>query len=128
MGIDQDVFNALFLLFSERIFTVWMDDPNAPAHDGITPSPSLKPSLELGFLGECGPEWFYYQFWLADRRTRDQMRDIWIQEERWRRSGWWAERRLCRMTRASSMTNILKESFGTDWKKPASLINVLSSA
>uniref|UniRef100_A0A8H8CFD6 Uncharacterized protein n=1 Tax=Psilocybe cubensis TaxID=181762 RepID=A0A8H8CFD6_PSICU len=126
VGIDQDVFNALFLLFPERIFTVWMNDPDSPAHDGITPSPSLKPSLESGFLGECGPEWFYYQFWLANRENRDQMRTLWIEEERWRRLGWWAERKLCRMTRASSMTSLLKETFGTEWTKPSGLVSKLS--
>ncbi|PPQ97711.1 hypothetical protein CVT26_001901 [Gymnopilus dilepis] len=118
VGIDQDIFNALFLLFPERIFTVWMNDPLAPAHKGITPSPSLKPSLERGYLGECGAEWFYYQFWLADRSTRDVMRMIWLREERWRRWGWWKERKLCRVTRAMSMLDVLRRSFGEEWKSP----------
>lgn len=118
VGIDQDIFNSLFLLFPDRFFTVWMNDPTAPAHRGIMPSPSLVPSLEAGFLGECGPEWFYYQFWLADRPTRDIMRAIWIKEQRWRLSGWWEERKLCRMTHASSMLHILRTSFGEDWSSP----------
>ncbi|KDR82132.1 hypothetical protein GALMADRAFT_59541 [Galerina marginata CBS 339.88] len=118
VGIDQDIFNAIFLLFPERIFTVWMNDPEAPAHRGITPSPSLIPSLERGFLGECGAEWFYYQFWLADQPSRDAMRKIWMGEERWRKSGWWQERKLCRLTRATSMTDILRTSLGSGWNPP----------
>jgi hypothetical protein len=88
VGIDQDIFNSLFLLFPDRFFTVWMNDPVAPAHRGITPSPSLVLSLERGYLGECGPEWFYYQFWLTNGPTRDIMRAIWMKEQRWRISGW----------------------------------------
>ncbi|KDR75458.1 hypothetical protein GALMADRAFT_69081 [Galerina marginata CBS 339.88] len=118
VGIDQDLFNALFLLFPERIFTVWTNDPSAPAHQGVTPSPSLMPSLERGFLGECGAEWFYYQFWLADQPTRDTMRTIWLKEERWRKSGWWHERKLCRLTRAMPMLEALRVSFGKGWNPP----------
>ena len=118
VGIDQDVFNALFLLFPERMFTVWMNDPLAPAHQGITPSPNIIPSLERGYLGECGAEWFYYQFWFADRATRDGMRKIWISEERWRKWGWWQARKPCRLTRAISMMDVLRRSFGDTWQPP----------
>ncbi|PPQ92596.1 hypothetical protein CVT25_007288 [Psilocybe cyanescens] len=118
VGIDQDVFNALFLLYPQRMFTVWMNDPDAPAHQGVTESPSLIPSLERGFLGECGAEWYYYQFWLADYSTRNSMRRMWMKEERWRKSGWWKERTLCRLTRARSMMDILRTSFGVDWEPP----------
>ena len=58
-----------------------MNDPVAPAHRGVTPSPSLVPSLERGYLGECGSELFYYQFWLTNRPTRDIMRVIWIKKQ-----------------------------------------------
>ena len=34
--IDQNVFNTLFLLFSEWMFTVWLNDPPVPAHQEIT--------------------------------------------------------------------------------------------
>ncbi|KAF8891119.1 hypothetical protein CPB84DRAFT_1816300 [Gymnopilus junonius] len=112
VGIDQDIFNALFLLFPERIFT------------GIVPSPSLKPSLERGYLGECGAEWFYYQFWLADAPARDEMRRTWMGEERWRKSGWWQERKLCRLTTAMSMMDVLKRAFGEDWHPPRKLLAI----
>ena len=117
VGIDQNVFNALFLLFPERIFTVWLNDPLAPAHQGITPSPSMI-RLERGYLGECGAEWYYYQFWFADRATRDTMRKIWLSEERWRIWGWWHAREPCRLTRAISMMEVLRRSFGDAWKPP----------
>jgi hypothetical protein len=43
VGIDQDVLNALILPFPERIFVVWLnDDPIAPAHQGITLSPTTS--------------------------------------------------------------------------------------
>ncbi|PPQ71596.1 hypothetical protein CVT24_006456 [Panaeolus cyanescens] len=124
VGIDQDLFNSLFLLFPERMFTVWMNDPIAPAHKGIIPSPSLIPSLERGYLGECGAEWFYYQFWLADQQTRDMMREIWVKEERWRKTGWWSERKLCRLTRAMSMSDFLKRAFSEDWKPPTRHVHI----
>ncbi|KAF8805232.1 hypothetical protein BYT27DRAFT_7169395 [Phlegmacium glaucopus] len=119
VGIDQDIFNALLLLFPERIFTVWLNDPRAPARQGIVPSPSLKPSsLESGFLGECGPEWFYYQFWFADRTARHEMRRIWISEERWRMWGWWQDRKACRLTGAIPMMDVIQRSFGESWQPP----------
>ncbi|KAF8196102.1 hypothetical protein BJ912DRAFT_1140988 [Pholiota molesta] len=124
VGIDQDIFNALFLLFPERIFTVWLNDPRAPAHAGIVPSPSLVPSLERGFLGECGAEWFYYQFWLADPPARDAMRGTWMREERWRKSGWWHARKLCRVTRAMAMVDFLRTSFGESWSPPPRAVSV----
>lgn len=103
---------------------MWLNDPLAPAHEGIVPSPSLVPSLERGFLGECGAEWFYYQFWLADPAARDAMRDTWMKEERWRKSGWWQGRKLCRVTRAMSMMDFLRTSFGQSWNPPPRAVSI----
>ncbi|PPQ90556.1 hypothetical protein CVT25_015870 [Psilocybe cyanescens] len=129
VGIDQDIFNAIFLLFPERIFTVWMKDqkaPKSPVHHGMTPS-KIIPGLHLGYYnGECGDPWFYYQFWLSDRKTRDEMRKLWIEEAQWRRLRWWTERRMCQMKKAKSMMDILKTSFGVDWKPPQRSLNISS--
>ncbi|KAF8160051.1 hypothetical protein B0H34DRAFT_427668 [Crassisporium funariophilum] len=32
VGKDQTIYNALFFLFSERMITVWVYDPDSPAH------------------------------------------------------------------------------------------------
>ncbi|KAH9484941.1 hypothetical protein JR316_0001845 [Psilocybe cubensis] len=127
VGIDQDVFNSLFLLFPERIFTIWVKDqkaPKSPVHHGMAPS-KVIPGLHLGYYsGECGDPWFYYQFWLSDRRTRDEMRMIWIEEAQWKRLRWWTERRLCQMTKPRSMMDILKSSFGADWNPPQRNVDI----
>ncbi|KAF7299133.1 hypothetical protein MIND_00861800 [Mycena indigotica] len=111
VGKDQTLINAIFLLFPSRIFAVWLGDPDAPAHNG------LLPLVDQGPLGNCGPEWFYYQFWLASPAERSGMHDIWESNARWSWS-WWKKREKCRLTRLSTMTDLLKHRFGPDWEPP----------
>ena len=122
VGIDQNIFNALFLLFPERFFTVCLNDPFAPAHQGITPSPGFITRLERGYLGECGAEWFYYQFWFADHATRERMKKIWMTGGRWRIWGWWQTRKYCRLTGALPMMDALRRSFGDSWQPPTKTV------
>ncbi|KAJ7288524.1 hypothetical protein C8J57DRAFT_1642508 [Mycena rebaudengoi] len=100
VGKDQTVFNALFLLFPSRIITVWLKDPEAPAHLSLS-------YLNEGPLGGCGPEWFYYQFWLASPAERGEMQDIWGSK----------------LTRVSHIEGLLLRQFGVGWKPPASSIH-----
>ena len=104
--------NALFLLFPDRFITVWMNDPIAPAHAG------LLPILDEGYLGSCGSEWYYYQFWLADERTRAEMRELWLGWLRWKEWTWWRERQRCRVTRVLGMKGALERRFGFGWTPP----------
>jgi hypothetical protein len=110
VGKDQTVFNALLVLFNERIITVWVNDPKAPAANighGFQP---LKNFYRKNFLGSCGNEWFYYQFWLSDRQTRDEMRKIWLEPQ--------GARKTCRFTRVLALDALLKRTFGEEWKAP----------
>jgi hypothetical protein len=110
VGKDQTLINALFLLYPSRVITTWVTDPDAPAHKG------LISSVE-GALGSCGDNWYYYQFWLSDVQTRNQMRNIWNSKSWFR---WWKERSTCRLTRVLSVKDILIRRFGPNWKPPAS--------
>lgn len=118
VGKDQTVFNALLILFNERIITVWVYDPKAPAANiGLDFQP-LK-FIYRNFLGSCGPEWYYYQFWLSDRRTREEMRKIWLAIDREpRNTRWWKTISPCRFTRVLALNVLLKQTFGEDWKAP----------
>ncbi|KAF8960334.1 hypothetical protein BDZ97DRAFT_1905930 [Flammula alnicola] len=120
VGKDQTLINALFLLFPERLITVWYHDPNSPAHAG------LIPYFDAGYLGACGAEWFYYQFWLSGRSTRDAMRESWISvlPSRWVNWEWWKNRQTCRLTGVLALKDVLQGQFGKKWKPPVRTIVV----
>jgi hypothetical protein len=114
VGKDQTLFNALLVLFNERIITVWTRDPRAPAAKAGFDFRSLK----FISLGSCGPEWYYYQFWLSDRQTRDEMGKIWLANDRKPENArWWKKLEPeCRCTRVLALTGLLKRTFGKEWK------------
>ncbi|PPQ80561.1 hypothetical protein CVT25_001595 [Psilocybe cyanescens] len=112
VGKDQTLINALFLLFPSRIITVWYRDPLAPAHAGVIPY------FDEGFLGACGSDWWYYQFWLADRAVRDQMREMWAGWSKWAKWDWYRERQKCRLTGVQGMQDLLQRQFGSKWVPP----------
>jgi len=115
VGKDQTVFNAVLLLFNERIITVWVSDPKAPVADA-----GLGFFLGKNVLGSCGPEWYYYQFWLSIRQTRDEMRKIWLEKDREAQiARWWKKKILpCRLTRVLALDTLLEQTFGEGWKAP----------
>ncbi|KAF8158068.1 hypothetical protein B0H34DRAFT_440207 [Crassisporium funariophilum] len=120
VGKDQTVFNALFLLFPERIFTVWMSDEQSPARDGLL---HYAPSMTRGTLGSCGPEWFYYQYWLSDPRTQAEQQDVWLTHDREpEQARWWKIRTPCRVTNPLAMLDVLQRPFGDNWKPPRATI------
>jgi hypothetical protein len=114
VGKDQTLINALFLLFPSRFIAVWLGDPEAPAYTGSTPH---------GALGNCGPEWFYYQFWLGSAFERAAMRKSWDSSARW---SWdfWRQRPQCRVTRVVEMKGLLQRRFGSGWEPPLHTIDV----
>ncbi|KAJ7196493.1 hypothetical protein GGX14DRAFT_504749 [Mycena pura] len=116
VGKDQTVINALFLLFPSRIIGVWLGDPDAPAHVG------LLPLVDEGPLGNCGSEWFYYQFWLAAPAEQAASRADWESNSRWQ-WGWWRQRQECRVTRVVAMQDLLRRRFGPDWNPPLHTVN-----
>ena len=132
VGKDQTVFNAVLVLFNERIITVWVFDKEAPAANTELGYQSLKKFQRRSSpLGSCGLEWHYYQFWLSDRQTRDEMRKIWIDQEREPEAGadadgvkggeamkWWKMKLQCRFTRVLALNALLKRSFGEEWRTP----------
>ncbi|KAF8190900.1 hypothetical protein BJ912DRAFT_1100183 [Pholiota molesta] len=84
VGKDQALANTLALLFAPRLLTVWANDPRAPAHVALlSSSPGRTPAQS--FLGQCGAEWFYYQFLMASEAERERMRERWVAEA----GGWW---------------------------------------
>ncbi|KAF7291644.1 hypothetical protein HMN09_01255600 [Mycena chlorophos] len=117
VGKDQTLINALFVLFPERLISVWLGDPEAPAHAG------LVSKVDEGMLGSCGPEWFYYQFWLASLTEQEEMRDLWERNVRWSWD-WWRKREKCRVTRLLTMDHVLRRQFGADWAPPMHSVDV----
>ncbi|KAH9478683.1 hypothetical protein JR316_0009141 [Psilocybe cubensis] len=121
VGKDQTLINALFLLFPSRIITVWYRDPLSAAHAGVIPF------FDEGFLGACSSEWWYYQFWLADRSAREQMRDIWVSWSKWAGWEWYKERQRCRLTGVESMQDLLERQFGKTWVSPSKAVVVANA-
>jgi len=118
VGKDQNNFNTLFLLFPQRFFTVTLYDRQAPAY-----RVGMLPVINRHALGACGPEWFYYQFWLSNRETRDAMRSIWLTEEREPEDVRWYHQNVpCRMTRMLTMKEVLQKTYGTAWRPPKATI------
>jgi len=120
VGKDQTLMNSIFFLFPDRFITVFYKDPDAAAHAGIIPV------LDSGYLGACGNDWWYYQFFLSDRSTRDQMREIWLNWTSWGSWEWWRTRQRCRLTGVESMKDIFKKHFGSSWVPPKSTLGVAS--
>ncbi|KAJ3926258.1 MAG: hypothetical protein NXY57DRAFT_1029640 [Lentinula lateritia] len=118
VGKDQTLINALFLLHPSRVITVWVSDPDAPAHQG------LVSSIE-GPLGSCGDNWYYYQFWLSDVHTRNQMRKLWNSKSWFH---WWKERSTCRLTRTLSIKDVLNHRFGANWTPPSAALALPSGS
>ncbi|KAJ7075871.1 hypothetical protein B0H15DRAFT_916511 [Mycena belliarum] len=115
VGKDQTLINALFLLFPSRFINVWLDDPAAPAHTG-------RSAQAQGGLGNCGPEWFYYQFWLSSRSVQDAMRTLW-NKGAWLPWHWGRTRTPCRETRVITMKDLLQWRFGNAWAPPQHTID-----
>lgn len=112
VGKDQTLINSLFLLFPERIITVWYRDLLAPAHSGVNSLP------DEGFLGACGGEWWYYQFWLSGGVERDEMSETWIKRPSQNTWKWWRSRQKCRLTGVLALQDLLQRQFGKSWKPP----------
>ncbi|KAF5371149.1 hypothetical protein D9758_004255 [Tetrapyrgos nigripes] len=132
VGIDQDIFSAIMLLYPHRFITVWLGDPLAPAHLYTS-----VPEGEYGGvqeLGACGHwPWYYYEFFLSDAETRDKMRDWWLDrisepenkmvKGNW--EGWWKGSNACRLTDLLWCKQLLEREFGKDWIPPqATLVNL----
>ncbi|KDR75459.1 hypothetical protein GALMADRAFT_140114 [Galerina marginata CBS 339.88] len=117
-GNDRTIYNALLLLYPSRFITVWVQDPAAPAHGGLPPG-----FLGHGYLGACGPEQYYYQWWLSDRETREKMRDWWMIHDRDpSKSAWWKTKIPCRLTTVLGIEGVLKRTFGGGWEAPVGTV------
>ena len=94
-----------------------MNDPKAPVADiGV----GFQSFFRNKVLGSCGPEWYYYQFWLSNWKTRDEMRKIWLENDRNPENArWWKKKALqCRLTKVLTLGSVLKRTFGEGWKAP----------
>ncbi|KZV95184.1 hypothetical protein EXIGLDRAFT_672376 [Exidia glandulosa HHB12029] len=109
VGNDQLLMNALFLLYPARFITVWNRDPETAFDAGLSPW--------YGGLGYCGDPWFAYEFFLASDEERENMTTMWTSEKlRW---DFWRPRPKCRAERILPMTDVLRRTFGPNWRPPA---------
>jgi hypothetical protein len=123
IGKDEAITNALIFLFPERFVTVWYNDPEAPAHRALK---QTRP--DRSFLGQCGSEWFYYQFWLADLQEKHAMREQWQRKvHAWPFWGWWRDKTRCQDTRLLTMRDVLRRTFSDGWKPPSRRVNLPES-
>jgi hypothetical protein len=111
VGKDQTLINALAILFPSRFITVWLNDPAAPAQQ------DFRPLHGESALGSCGPQWFYYQWWLASEHERATISRLWTKEWRWSWD-WWRKGNSCKMTRVLPMQRMLEARFNTGWTPP----------
>jgi len=131
VGVDQSVFDALFLLFPERIITNYYFEPDSPARQGRGIWPFSI--FESDYLGVCGSQWFYYQFWLSSARSREETRKFWLDNWSWwerkydswknnlglREKSWWRAKESCRLTPVRSMRDLLRRQYGKNWSPPS---------
>ncbi|KAF8898223.1 hypothetical protein CPB84DRAFT_1780619 [Gymnopilus junonius] len=112
VGKDQTLINALFLLFPSRILTVFHPDPRAPQF------PNHIPFFDEGYLGACGSEWFYYQYWLSGYEERKKMAEVWMKESKWAGWEWWRKRQECQLANGENWENLVGRAFGKEWSPP----------
>lgn len=153
VGSSTGILNSLFLLFPERVITVWAGDPFAltalyrPLSSSafpVTSHYSLEPREKemQRILGDCGGDSkSYFQFFLASEREQSAARAVW--DAKWDFSGfwpgnwdwsdwefwkeeWWARRRRasCRVTRTLAVQPLLRRLFGEWWKAPSKSVHV----
>ncbi|KAF5371139.1 hypothetical protein D9758_004256 [Tetrapyrgos nigripes] len=133
VGVDQDLFSAIMLLYSHRFITVWLTDPEAPARHHTSVPEAAGSSDRWSPLGACGAHWYYYEWFLSDGETRDKMRDKWIgqieepqnQPVQGNWDGWWKGSNACRLTNLIWLQQLLKRELGDSWITPeATLANL----
>ncbi|KAK7030864.1 hypothetical protein VNI00_013974 [Paramarasmius palmivorus] len=142
LATNDNLMNTLILLYPSRFIGVHTDDPESPAW--ISP-PSVFDDRWLRYmvnkyivkdltapraLGRCGEESLYYQFFLANKPTRDKLAKRWLDaHDGWedqihvpgRASAWEPEEdERCRLTNPILFKDVLKRKdvFGPDWYPP----------
>ncbi|KAL5513823.1 hypothetical protein ACEPAH_4224 [Sanghuangporus vaninii] len=123
VGKDQTLINALFVLQPSHFISVWHGDSDAPAAL-FKPATTSSDDSEL-LLGDCGDQWYYYQFFLASEAEREKMTRVWDRQWYWDfwRKEWWARKReTCRLTRTVDMLSLLRRAFGDRWNPPPSSV------
>lgn len=115
MGVDQQIFNSLFLLFPQRFVTLWRRDPALRS--------KFRPP------GKCGGgPWYYYEFVLASERERGEMERIWMEKM----SGFWKTLKgwvpggteRCPLLQGLAMESVLGKAFGDRWQGVNSTIPI----
>ncbi|ESK84079.1 hypothetical protein Moror_11465 [Moniliophthora roreri MCA 2997] len=145
-GKAHDIVNTLFLLYPWRFIGVHTDDPHSPAW--ISPSSVLddrwlrymlnkyilKDLAAHRALGRCGDESAYYQFFLADKETRDKLAKGWLDahdgfEDQIHVPGRPSvdepeEDERCRLTNPILFEDVFRREdvFGADWQIPEVLV------
>jgi len=114
VGKEQNLYNSLFLLFPERLITVWQYDNKAPEYVGLAEGP----------LGSCGGTWWYYQFFVSNRRDQAKMKSIWSPAEPVPSKFTLKTSKECRMTRVLDMERVIKRKHGLDWKPPGRKLDI----
>ncbi|KAF9267004.1 hypothetical protein L218DRAFT_856467 [Marasmius fiardii PR-910] len=137
VGKEQLLFNSLLLMFPSRFITVHVNDPHALAY--IHPTSMwdqrwlrhimrkyFRNFYETRALGRCRGEYMYYQFFFADKTTRERLQDMWLADVHDNWDDWFGSGQSpgvserCRMTRAISVLEAFRREgvLGPDWNPP----------
>ena len=117
IGIDQNLYTSLFLLFPERFITVWQYDNSAPEYVGLSGGP----------LGNCGGTWWYYQFFTSSEQDQAKMRSIWSPDEPVPSKFSPTIPKTsptCRITRVLDMKHVIRKKLGWGWEPPHRRVDI----
>ncbi|KAM6502828.1 hypothetical protein JOM56_002805 [Amanita muscaria] len=133
VGIDQNVFNTLFLLFPDKFIAMDYSD---------------VPLMDIDLYGACCWRWWYYHFWLGDEEGGEKVREMWrdklkdvkegkgdLKSEQaklkvWEDTWWrvfWREDLVPSRERSAPvrlMTTLLRKQFGRTWTPPKRHVHV----
>jgi len=94
---------------------VWQYDNKAPEYVGLADAP----------LGNCGGTWWYYQFFVSNKRDQAKMRSVWSPAEPVpSKHNPTVSETECRMTRVLDMERVIKRKHGSDWKPPRKKVDI----
>ncbi|KAG7085437.1 hypothetical protein E1B28_002998 [Marasmius oreades] len=134
IGKEQPLLNSLILLLPSRFIRVHVNDPYAPAY--IHPNSMLdhrwlrsimrrylRSFYETRALGRCRGEYMYYQFFFADKHTRQRLQDMWLSDLHDSWDHWFGGgenpggSEKCRTTRAISLLEAFRKDdvLGPNW-------------
>ncbi|KAH9485759.1 hypothetical protein JR316_0002674 [Psilocybe cubensis] len=149
------IVNTLLMMYPERFITVWPSDPEVNLGTKNKPKGLIHSLFNInwkinlnqasgaqvkGYLGECGDEQVYYQWWLSGHEAREAARNWWnglgrdprdptrlFNDNRAAETDWWktmvpVQSTPCHLSRVLSVESVLHRTFGEGWQVPTATV------